>query len=106
MIDLVVTRHPALVAYLRARGIIADDTPIVSRATVDDVRGRHVLGVVPLRLSAWCHRVTEVTLAQGIEGIDEYSVCRVADVAPIVLDAMETSRLGGWRFRAAELTCG
>jgi len=104
MIDLVVTRHPALVAYLRARGVIADDTPIVPHATPNDVRGRHVLGVVPLRLAAWCHRVTEVTL-QGIEGIDEYSVCRVADVAPLNLDAMETSRLGGWRFRT-ELTCG
>ena len=60
---IVVTRHPALVALLRERGIISDDVTVIAHATPDQVRGQHVIGVMPLSLAALAASVTEVPLA-------------------------------------------
>lgn len=63
---VVVTRHPALVALLLERGIIGHrldlETPIIEHATIEDVRGKHVIGVLPLRLAAEAESVTEIPL--------------------------------------------
>lgn len=60
---LVVTRHSALVELLRERGIVDDDAEVRAHVGEDDVRGRHVIGVLPLHLAALAWRVTEIPLA-------------------------------------------
>lgn len=59
---VVVTRHPALVEYLTERGVVPAGTEVVTHATAEQVRGRHVFGVLPLHLAAEARRVTEVPL--------------------------------------------
>lgn len=63
MQQVVVTRHPGLVDYLRETGAIQDDATIVEHATPEDVRGKHVVGVLPLWLAAEAASVTEVPMA-------------------------------------------
>ena len=75
---IIVTRHPALVDYLIAEGIADPDTPVISHASPDDIRGKHVIGVLPLHLAAEAASVTEVPLSlppelRGVE-LDEEQV--------------------------------
>jgi len=58
-IDIIITRHPALATYLRGLGIKA---PIVAHARPEDVKGKHICGVVPLSLAACAESVTVVPL--------------------------------------------
>jgi len=60
MSTIIVTRHPALVEVLREDFRI--DGPVIAHATADDVRGKRVVGVLPLHLAAAAESVTEVTL--------------------------------------------
>lgn len=60
---VVVSRHTALIEYLREIGLIgADDVRVISHATPDQVRGAHVIGVLPLHLAALALSVTEIAL--------------------------------------------
>lgn len=59
---VVVTRHPALVEYLTELGVVRAGVKVVVHATTEQVRGRHVFGVLPLRLAAEAASVTEVPL--------------------------------------------
>lgn len=59
---VVVTRHAALVEYLTELGVVPAGTEVVAHATAEQVRGRHVFGVLPLHLAAEAASVTEVTL--------------------------------------------
>jgi len=59
---ILITRHPALIEYLRERGIVDPDTPVLAHVGEDDVRGKHVIGILPLRLAALAASVTEVPL--------------------------------------------
>ena len=61
-IDVVVTRHSALVTYLKEKGLIREDTRVLTHASPEDVQGKHVLGVLPHSLSALCESFTEITL--------------------------------------------
>ena len=61
-IDLVVTRHAGLVSYLKSEGIIDDATIVTPHATPENVRDKHVLGVLPHSLSCLCESFTEVPL--------------------------------------------
>lgn len=61
-LPVVVTRHPALVEYLTELGVVPAGTEVVTHATAEQVRGRHVFGVLPLHLAAEAASVTEVTL--------------------------------------------
>lgn len=103
---VVVTRHPALVALLRERGLIGADARVIAHASADDVRGRHVIGVLPLSLAALAASVTEVPLAlgpadRGAElGIErlraiagEAVTYRVAAGDDLVLDSAAVGRL-------------
>ena len=58
--NIIVTRHPALVEVLREDFGI--DGPVLAHATADDVRGKRVVGVLPLHLAAVAESVTQVTL--------------------------------------------
>lgn len=60
METVIVTRHPALVEYLREIGVKIET--VIDRATAEEVRGRHVYGVLPLHLAAEARRVTTVPL--------------------------------------------
>ena len=37
---IIVTRHPSLVTYIKAKGIAPENTPVVSHVTGDDVRDK------------------------------------------------------------------
>jgi hypothetical protein len=79
---IIVTRHPALVDYLRERGIVAGDVPVLPHVTEDDVRGRHVIGVLPLHLASVAEMVTEVPLALAPEDRGrELDLARLREVA-------------------------
>lgn len=61
-IDLIVTRHPGLVEYLRELGLATDEVVVVSHATPENVAGKRVCGVLPHNLSCLCESFTEVPL--------------------------------------------
>jgi len=61
-IDVVVTRHPALVDLLRELGMVADGVQVLTHASAEDVAGKHVAGVLPHSLSCLCETFTEVPL--------------------------------------------
>lgn len=61
-IDIVVTQHTTLVALLIERGLITTDTPVIEHATAADVRGKHVLGVLPHHLSSQAASIAEIPL--------------------------------------------
>jgi hypothetical protein len=61
-IDLIVTRHPNLLAYLIEIGLADTNTEVVSHASPDFLRGKKVLGVLPHSLSCLCESFTEVPL--------------------------------------------
>jgi len=61
-IDLVVTRHPALVDYLRELGLVERGVEIATHASPTLVAGRHVAGVLPHSLSCLTASFTEIPL--------------------------------------------
>ncbi len=71
---IVVTRHSALVQLLRERGLIAQGAEVVAHvADPASIRGRRVIGVLPLRLAAEALTVTEVevTLPAELRGVPD-----------------------------------
>ena len=62
MQTIVVTRHPALVDHLRDLGFLGLDTEVITHATAEQIRGKHVVGVLPLHLAAEAASVTEVPM--------------------------------------------
>jgi len=62
--NLIVTRHPALVEWLRLHGIEGE---VISHANEEAVKGRRVYGVLPMRLAALTSRFTEVSLTLAPE---------------------------------------
>ena len=81
-IEVVVTRHPALVEYLRELGLVNQDIRILKHATPEDVRGKHVAGVLPHSLSSLCASFTEIplTLPQELRSV-ELSVSQIREFA-------------------------
>ena len=62
---IIVTRHKALISYLIKNEIINQDDDINVITHVDDVdiiKGKDVIGVLPMRLSCECNSITEVPL--------------------------------------------
>ena len=79
---VVITRHPALVDLLRERGLITGEEPVIEHATSDDVRGRRVIGVLPLALAAEAASLTEIPLSLAPEDRgQELSLDRLREVA-------------------------
>jgi len=62
-IDIIVTQHLPLVRYLRELGLADDTTPVIEHATVGDVKDRHVAGVLPVAMAAYCASYTEIPMA-------------------------------------------
>ena len=69
---VVVTRHVGTVEYLRQEGLIGPDTKILVRAKPEDIRDKHVFGVIPIYLACYAKSVSMISLdlpesAQGRE---------------------------------------
>ena len=62
MEQIVVTRHTALVAHLLDLGLVQDGVAVLAHATPEDLRGKHVIGVLPHHMSALAALYTEVPL--------------------------------------------
>jgi len=56
---LIVARHPGLVEFLESKGVTGE---VITHATPEAVRGKHVVGVLPLHLAVEAASVTEVVL--------------------------------------------
>ena len=67
MEKIIVTRHEALVDLLVDWALVAPGTPVLAHATAEDVRGKHVFGVLPLALAAQATSITEIPLALAPE---------------------------------------
>jgi hypothetical protein len=67
MINLIVTRHPGLVEYLREIELAGTSTEVVSHASPETVAGKNVCGVLPHSLSCLTKTFTEVPLALPAE---------------------------------------
>lgn len=63
MRTIIVTRHPALVSLLKERGLVTGNERVITHANAEDVRGMHVIGVLPMALAAIAESVTEIELA-------------------------------------------
>lgn len=59
---VVVTRHPALITYLVEVGLVQEGVEVVSHADEVAVHGKHVIGVLPLRLAALAASITEIPM--------------------------------------------
>lgn len=64
---IVVTRHPALVEYLREQGVVGMDVRVIEHASPDDVKGRIVIGILPLHLACLAKEVWEIPLTVPAE---------------------------------------
>lgn len=67
MEQVIVTRHPALVEYLIEKRYVTTGTPALTHCAPEDIKGKHVLGVLPLHLAAHAARVTEIPLSMPPE---------------------------------------
>jgi putative CRISPR-associated protein (TIGR02620 family) len=56
---VIVSRHQGLVEWLRRKGIVGK---VIAHATADDVRGKDVIGNLPLHLAAMAKSVTVVDM--------------------------------------------
>ncbi len=62
-IDLIVTRHRALVEYLRETGVVGPDVPVLEHVHAVDVVNLHVVGILPLlagKVGMTLQRIREV----------------------------------------------
>jgi hypothetical protein len=81
---IVVTRHQALVEYLCLTGLTTEETPVISHATIEQVAGKHVIGVLPLSLAVHAASITEVPLAlTPNDRGKELSFARVSEIASL-----------------------
>ena len=80
---LVVTRHKALVTYLRERGLIEDWVEVLSHVEDPSVLdGAIVVGVLPFHLAARCRAIIEIPLDLSPEDRGkELSLSRLREIA-------------------------
>lgn len=60
--QVVVTRHKGLVEYLKEINLIGDRAVIVEHASVESVKDKHVIGVLPFSLAVHAKSLTEIPL--------------------------------------------
>lgn len=74
---VIVSRHAGFVALLAERGITGK---VVAHATADDVRGRVVIGALPLHLASLTRKVgtLEMNVPANMRGLDlSLEECRI-----------------------------
>jgi len=61
---VIVARHPALVRRIYKLGLAPEGTPVLTgKLSEADVKGKHVIGVLPLSLAACAESVTQIPIA-------------------------------------------
>lgn len=60
--DLVITRHPALLTYLKEIELADETTEVETHASAEMVTGKHTCGVLPHHLSCHCKTHTEIPM--------------------------------------------
>ncbi|MGH7756809.1 MAG: CRISPR-associated protein Csx16 [Vulcanimicrobiaceae bacterium] len=73
MLTVIVSRHPAAVQFIQ-RFDGYRNVAVLNHATLDDVRGKHVIGNVPLRLAAAARKVTVIEFSGEPPRGQEYTV--------------------------------
>jgi putative CRISPR-associated protein (TIGR02620 family) len=59
---VVITRHNALVQYLVEEGIVSEEGIALPHATPEIVKGKDIIGILPLRLASLAKSITEIPL--------------------------------------------
>lgn len=57
-----VGRHKALYEYCKEIGIIDNETPFYRRVNINKIRGKEVVGTLPLELASYAKKYTEIPL--------------------------------------------
>lgn len=80
---VVVTRHPALVEYLREQHLVGDDVPVLTHVDHPaQIHTAHVYGVLPLSLAVHAALITDIPLAMAPEDRGkELDLARVREIA-------------------------
>ena len=59
---IIVTRQPAFAEYVKEVGLAPEGVEVTDHATVDSVKGKHVIGLVPVYLAAHAHKLTMIPI--------------------------------------------
>ena len=118
---IIVTRHRGLVEYLIQQGVPAD-TPVIEHATPEAIRGKRVIGVLPMHLAVHAALVIEVPMdipaeLRGVELTAEqtaqyagtaraYEVQRAIDIDAIAADYAERGYDARWTLHIPECSIG
>lgn len=68
---IIVTRHPRLAEYLKHHGIVSEETPHREHIRIQDIEGKHVIGILPFHLVCHSAIFTEIPLRIPIDKKDE-----------------------------------
>lgn len=118
--SIIVTRHAGLVEWLRRKGIVAK---VIERACPQDVIGRRVYGVLPIRLAALASSTVTVYMPQMPQGcitsfgdmtadqmdsagarLVEFSVSEIPYVQESAPAKTNADKLGRWNEDGFDLT--
>lgn len=64
---VVITRHKGLVEYLKEIGLVNGNFDVIEHATIESVKGKHVIGVLPNYLAIHAASLTEIPLSLPAE---------------------------------------
>lgn len=67
METVIITRHKALVDYLIEKNIISKKTKTIEHATIEDIKDKHVIGILPLNLACYTSKITIIPLTIPFE---------------------------------------
>lgn len=59
---IIITRHKGLVEYLKEKGLVNGNFDVIEHASIETVKGRHVIGVLPNHLAVHAKSLTEIPL--------------------------------------------
>jgi hypothetical protein len=74
METVIVSRHPAAVEFIHREMSEARSAPVLAQASADDVRGKRVVGNIPLHLAALAAEVVVVEFAGPAPRGQEYTL--------------------------------
>lgn len=62
MKKIIVTKHKSIIPFLIKKKYITGDEEILTNVTITDIKGRHVIGTLPLRLVCYAGKYTPIRL--------------------------------------------
>ena len=60
MEHIIVTRHKAFAEYVIEQGLAPEGTPVYAHVSPSDIKGKHLVGFLPLHLALQAERITIV----------------------------------------------